>query len=228
MARALLAQRFQETRCRQHQVHVPGHRFHDHARDLRALPVEQRSYLARIVVVEHQRMRRGLGGHACRTRIAKGQRARARLDQQRVGVAVVAAFELHDQAPASEAPRQADRRHGGFGARGHEPHEFERGHEAAEQFREFHLGFGRCAERQRARGGRLRRFDHRGMRVPGEHRPPGADIVDIALAVRVPQVRPRGALEERRRAADGAKCAYRRVHPGGNARLRARVEFIIS
>ena len=70
--------------------------------------------------------------HAGRGRLAERERARARLDEQRVAVAVVAAFELHDLRAAGEAAREADRGHRRLGAGGHEPHQLERRHAAAQ------------------------------------------------------------------------------------------------
>src|SRR3989442_15037109 len=58
------------------------------------------------------------------------------------------------------------------------------------------------------------------MRVAGHHRTPGSDIVDVAAAIRVPQVGARGPLEEQRHAADGAKGAHRRVDAGRDDALR--------
>ena len=64
-------------------------------------------------------------------------------------------------------------------------------------------------EGQRPCRGALHGLDHLRMRVAQHHRPPGADVVDVALAIRVPQVRAGGSLEERRRAAHRAKRAHR-------------------
>jgi hypothetical protein len=44
-----------------------------------------------------------------------------------------------------------------------------------------------------------------------DHRPPGADVVDVALAVGVGHVGAGCGLEEHRRAADAAEGAHRRV-----------------
>ena len=64
--------------------------------------------------------------------MAEGERARAGFDEQRIGMAVVAAFEFHDQLAAGKAAREPDRRHGRFSARRNEPHPLERGHELAQ------------------------------------------------------------------------------------------------
>ena len=56
------------------------------------------------------------GRDAGRVGDAEGERAGARLDEEEVGVAVVAALELHDRVAAREAARGAERRHAGLGA----------------------------------------------------------------------------------------------------------------
>src|SRR5687768_14534047 len=64
------------------------------------------------------------------------------------------------------------------------------------------------------------------MPVSGEHRAPRADVVDVALAVGVPEVGARGALEEHRRAADCAKGAHWRVDAARDAGLRALEKLV--
>ena len=71
---------------------------------------------------EHQRVLHDLGRHAGAGRMAEGRQARAGLDQQRVGVAVVAALELDDLAAAGGAARQAQRAHRRLGARADQAH----------------------------------------------------------------------------------------------------------
>src|SRR5437879_3734509 len=160
------------------------------------------------------------GRHAGRAWMAVGEGAGPGLDQQRVGVAVVAALELDDQAAPGEAAREANRRHRRLGARRNETDLIERGHEPAQRLGELDLGFRRRAEGKRARSGLLDRFDHGGVRVAGHHRAPGPDIVDVTAAIRVPQVGTRGALEEQRHAADRTKGAYRRVDAARDDALR--------
>jgi hypothetical protein len=83
-----------------------------------------------VVVLEHQRVLHHLGRHAGAGGVAEGRQARAGLDQQRVGVAVVAAFELDDLAAAGGAARQAQRAHAGFGAAADQAHLLDAGHQA--------------------------------------------------------------------------------------------------
>ena len=220
-ARAVLAQRLEKPGPRQHQVHVSRHRFDDHRGDFLAAAAKGFFDLRAVVVVEHQRVRGGLRRDAGRTRVAEGERARARLDEQRIGVTVVAAFELDDQVAPGEPARQAQRAHRRFRTGRHQPHEFDRRHERAEHLGHLDFGFGRCAEGERPAGRRLHRFHHERMRVARDHRAPGADVVDVPPAVGVPEVGARGPLEERRHAADRAKRAHRGIDAGRNAQLGA-------
>ena len=71
-----------------------------------------------IVVIQHDGMSDKFGWHAGRGRIAaRREQARARLDEQAVGMAVITALKLDDLAAASCTTGQTNRRHGGFGAR---------------------------------------------------------------------------------------------------------------
>ena len=58
-------------------------------------------------------------------------------------------------------------------------------------------------------------FDDRREGVAKDHGAPGAEAVEVFVAVGVPQVGAEGALDERRIAADRAKRPYRRVHAAG-------------
>jgi hypothetical protein len=119
-------------------------------------------------------------------------------------VAVVAAGELHDDVAAGEPAGQPDRRHRGLGARRHQPEPLDRG-AADDLLDQGDLVLGRGAVR-RAAGGRLAdRGDHLGVSVPEEHRPPGADQVDVLVAVDVGEPRPARRGDEPGRAADGVE-----------------------
>jgi len=143
---AFLAQSLEEARSGQHAVHVAGDRLHDHAGDLLADLAECFAHLVRIVVSERDRVLRERLRHTRRGRHAEGQCARAGLDQQRVGVTVVAALELHDGLAPREAARQADRAHRRFGARAHESDQFDRRYEFDDAFGEFGFELGGRAE----------------------------------------------------------------------------------
>src|SRR5690242_16613242 len=60
------------------------------------------------------------------------------------------------------------------------------------------------------------------MRVSQGERPPREHVVNVAIAVDVPQIRALPTRDEARDAADGAKGAHRAIDATGNHLLRAR------
>ena len=60
-----------------------------------------------------------------------------------------------------------------------------------QQLGEFDLGFGRRTERQSTRGGLLDGGHDVWIGMTEDQRPPGTDVVEIALAIRIPDT---GAL----------------------------------
>ena len=69
--------------------------------------------------------------------------------------------------------------------------------------------------------------EHRGMGVAEDHRAPGADVVDVAVAVEVEEIRPLGPVDEDRLAADAAEGPGRAVHAAGHELLaRAKAAWL--
>ena len=182
-------QGLQEFRRGAHEVHVARDRLDDHRGDLVAERLERFFEFRDVVVLEHRGVLGDIGRHARRGRIAEGEQARAGFDQQAIRVTVIAAFELDDAAAVREAARETQRAHGRFGAARDHAHLFDRRHQFADFFGDFDFGFGRRAEREAVGQHALHGFQHFGMDVAEDHRAPRADVVDIALAVRVPEVR---------------------------------------
>lgn len=223
---AQLAQRLQEVARAAHEIHVAGDRLDDHRGDFAALTGKELAQLLDIVVLQHERVARDFGRHAGRRRciarrIRKREQAGAGLHEQAVGMAVVAAFELHDLVAACEAARETQRAHGRLGARGHQPHLFDGRHETADFLGHDHFGFGRRAEAEALRHRGLHGGNDVGMQMADDHWPPRADVVDIARALGVPHVGALGAGDETRGAAHGAESAHGRVDPAGNGLLGA-------
>jgi hypothetical protein len=102
-----------------------------------------------------------------------------------------------------------------------------RRYELADFLGDFDFGFGRRAEREAVREHALHRFEHFGMHVAENHRAPGADVVDVAGAVRVPEVRALRANDKARRAADRAERPHRRIHAAGDGELGAFEQSLI-
>ena len=66
-----------------------------------------------------------------------------------------------------------------------------------------------------SRAASLDRRAHVRMVVAGDHRPPRADVVDVALAFDVPQIGAVGVVGEERLAADRLESAHRRIDAAG-------------
>src|SRR5690606_5053925 len=110
-----LAQAFEEARYRRYAVHVAGHRFDDDAGDFIADPAERFTHGSNVVIGQGQGVLGKGRRYARRAGYAEGQGAGAGLDQQAVGVTVVAALELDDGVAAGVTPGQADGAHGRLG-----------------------------------------------------------------------------------------------------------------
>ncbi len=186
---------------------------------------EDFTHLVGVVVGERDGVIGERGRHAGRARHAERQRAGTGLDQQGVAVAVVATLELDDLVAPGIAAREADRAHRRLGAGIGHADLVEARHDRADALGELDLERAGRAEAQAARRGFDHRADDLGMRVAGDHRPPRADIVDVALAVDVDQARALGARDERRRAADRLEGAHRRIDSAGNDPRGALEEF---
>ena len=165
-----------------------------------------------------------IGRYARRVWLAERQRAGAGFHQEAVGVAVIATFEFDDFVAMGEAARQANGAHGGFGAGVNHAHHVHAGHQLAHQLGHFHFHLGWRAEAQTARS----RFNHRvtdvGVVMTQHHRAPRTDIIDIAFAVGVIQIRTVSAFDEQRHTAHTGKCTYRGVHTAGDQALRCGIQ----
>ena len=117
MRSTFAAQGFKKARDWLDHIHVARDRLNNDAGNLFAVRGEGGFDASDIVVIQHDGMGDKFGWHAGRSRIAaRGEQARARLDQEAVCMAVITAFKLNDLVAAGGATRQTNRRHGGFGA----------------------------------------------------------------------------------------------------------------
>ncbi len=127
-------------------------------------------------------------------------------------MSVIAADELDDLGAPREGTGETNGRHGGFGSRVDQPDDVERRHHLADALGDVDLGLRRCTKAGAARRRLLDGLDDARVRVAEEQRAPGADVVDVAVAVDVADARAGAILHEHRVAADGAKGTHRRVH----------------
>jgi hypothetical protein len=141
---------------------------------------------------------------------------------------VVAAFEFHDLAAAGKAACQANRAHGRLGAGTDQAHLLHAGYEIDQQLGHFQFSRGRGAEGKAIFGRFLYGFDHGRVRVPKDHRTPGADIVHIILAVLIPYISALAALEEYRRAAHRAEGTHRRIDTTGDEFLGLFKQLLVA
>ena len=89
-----------------------------------------------------------------------------------------------------------------------------------DRLRQFDLALGGRAEAGAAGERPLRPPPRPRDGVAQNQRPPRADVVDVLVAVGVPDARALAARNEQRRAAHAAKRAHRGVHAAGNGLLR--------
>ena len=133
-----------------------------------------------------------------------GQRrqARAGLGEQAVGVAVVGAGELDHDLAAGHGAGEPHRAHRRLGAGAGHPQHLHRGDAVDDLLGQLDLGRGRRSVAGPAGGGLADGRDDLGVGVAEDQRPPGADPVDVAIAVDVDQLATLAALDEDRLAVD--------------------------
>ena len=136
------------------------------------MPGKGRIDLLRVVEIECQGVGREIRGDTRRGGYAQGQCAGACLDQKRVRVPVVAAFEFDDGVAAGESARQSNRRHGRLGARVDHAYLLERRHQRADRVCHFCFDGGGGAKAEASGGSVLHGAHHLWMCMPGDHRAP--------------------------------------------------------
>src|SRR5437763_7519892 len=109
---------------------------------------------------------------------------------------MITAFELDDLVASGESARETDARHRRFGAAVNHANFFDRGNPAANQLRHFDFVWIRDTEAHATLRRRTDGIDYHGRRVTEDGRAPGADIIDVFVAVDVPDFRAGGAVDE--------------------------------
>ena len=80
-------------------------------------------------------------------------------------------------------------------------------------FGQLDLALGRRAKREAVERGFLHGFEYGGVAMAQDHGAPGADVVDVFLAVGVPEIGTLGTLHKTGRTAHGAESAHRGIDP---------------
>ena len=164
-------------------------------------------------------------GHARAGRDRLRREARAGLGEQAVDVAVVGAGELDQPLAAGRRAGEADRAHRRLGPGVDHPDHLDRGEAVGDLGGELDLALGGGAVGGAARGGGGDRLDDARVGVAEDQRAPGADPVDVGVAVGVEDAVALGAVDEDRVAADRAHRPDRRVDAARHQPERARVEL---
>ncbi len=172
--------------------------------------------LLEVVVGGGQGMFGEVGRHSGGGRHPEGRGAGAGLDQQGVGVAVVAAVELEDLVAPRVASGETDGAHGGLSTGGDHPDHLDIGIGVADHFGQLDLEPGGGSVGGPVFGCGLDGLHDLGMAVAEDHRSPGADVIDIGVAVGIVNLGTLGALNEQRVAAHRLEGPHGAVDPPGD------------
>ena len=160
------------------------------------------------------------GRNARAVGLAEGRGTTAGFDQEAVAVAVVAADEFDDFFPSRIAPGGTDGAHRRFGT-GVDHAQFFNGRvDFSDQFGQIRFDDRRGAVAGTAFSCFLKGFDDAGVGVADDHGAPGADVVDVFVAVDVGNGTALGPGDERRRAADAAVGTDRAIDAARHEGLR--------
>ena len=147
---------------------------------------------------------------------AEGQGPAAGFEQERVGVAVIAADAFDDQGAAGGGAGEADGAHGRFGAAVDEADHVD-GWQGFDDFRgQRDFALGGSAVAGAAADGFGEGGDDPFVGVAGDDGAVAGDVIDVVVAVDVGDDAPLGQLDEQRGAADGFEGADGRADAAGH------------
>ena len=151
------------------------------------------------VVPRHrQRVLRRSGGHSGRSRNAEGGRAAAGAHEQAVRMSMVAAVYFDNLGSTGESAGQAQRAHGCLGPGRDAADPLERWDCLAQKLGKAHLALGRRPKSGSTVSCLEDRGEHLGMRMAQDERSPGTDVVDVEVAIDVPDVGAQAPLKKKR------------------------------
>src|SRR5215211_3357447 len=221
-----LPQALEESGRRGHDAHVPGDGLDDDAGQPLAVLGHRCRSRVQFVVGADDRVGGDLGGHSRRRGDRQGCDPRARLRQQRVDVAVVAAGELQHAVAVRRATCEPDRAHRRLRARRDQAHHLDRRHGVHDLLGEQDLALGRRAEAGTSHGRLAHGVDRLRIGVPEDQGAPRADPVEEPPSVLRLDVGALGpADEEGLVEADRPHRADGRVDPAWDHALRSAPEL---
>src|SRR5215831_11046752 len=122
-------------------------------------------------------------------------------------MAVVTAIEFDNLVAFGESARETNGGHGRFGARIAHAYFLDARHERTNQLRHRDFEWIGNPKTRAVLGGVLDRLDDFRMRMAEDRRAPGSDVVNIIIAINVPNVRSFGFVDEKWLPSDSSKGA---------------------
>ena len=216
----LFGKRLQELGLRRHYTHIPCHRFHDDTGNLVANLVKKFLNASNVIVLECKSIFREVCRNALAARLARGEHARTRLDEQTIAMTVVATFKLHNLVAAGKPASGTDSAHRRFGSAVHHANHLDARHKLHHEFRKFRFQTARSAKTKPVLRRFCNRVNHRVVSVPQKHWPPAAHVIDVIVAIDIIDVATFGASDKRRCGPHVTVCTNWAIHATRHERFR--------
>ena len=203
------AQSFEEAWFRLDEAGVSNNRFENHTRDRIGILGEKCLDGLQIVVRGCERVGRGAPRHAGGIGQPQGGHSGTGLDEEHVGVAVVAALELDHLVATGVSPHQTEHGHAGFRAAVDETNHLHAGDGLDDHFRQGVLQGAGGSKARSLLNRLLKRCDHFRVGMSADGRSPAADVIDVFVPVHVPCIGPLDPVEHEGLAANRFEGAHR-------------------
>mmetsp|Transcript_8373 Transcript_8373/g.25094 ORF Transcript_8373/g.25094 Transcript_8373/m.25094 type:complete len:416 (+) Transcript_8373:301-1548(+) len=201
---------------------VSDHGLKNDAGDLALVLLEELLHALQVVVLAHEGGSGGARGDSGRIGEAEGRHAAAGLNEEGVGVPVVAAAELDDLLVSGVRPHQPEHGEAGLRPGGHEAHHLHARHPVDHGLRHGVLQLAGSSEGRPVLDGGLQGFVHLVVGVPHDGGSPAADVVHVLVPVRVIGVRTLDPVKHNGLPANGLEGPDGGVHPAGKEVLGLR------
>ena len=204
-----LSQERKKSRLWRHHTHIGRHRLHHHCRHLTGIFLHQPAHGLCIIVDCRQRTNRVPRRYARTVRHRLCHQPGTGLHQQAVRMAVIVTGEFDDLVPAGKSSGHAHGTHHRLGSGTDQTHHLHIRHTGADPFRQLHFSGCRRSETQPAGTSSLYRLHHSRMRMSQNARPPGTDIIQIPVPVRIEKPGTLRPFHEEGLSAHGPKSPHR-------------------